>query len=329
MGKGGRVLCIALPMILTIASLVCLVFVFLGSRDAKNGTTSEFYFWRADTSNFTSNPNVKIGGHNISGLITAIDGTASANNLSDFYQVGLWDYCSGKNDSGDDKVTFCSKPQSSYFFNLTEVWNLQNTSAEEAFPKTLKDGLKAYQKGAHWMFVIYVIALAVTAGEIVVGFFAIFSRWGSCVTTIVSAASTLFTILAAITSTVITSIVVGAFEASFKAYGIKTSFGTKMLAVVWLAVAFSLVSGVFWTLSTCCCSGQSGAKRDGGIRRSGTLVERTPYTHEYKPVGEPVFGQQPAYGQPGHGQAMPMHTMTGAQSHARHQSQGFEPYRNV
>jgi hypothetical protein len=46
MGKGGRVACIAIPMLLTIGSLICLIFVFLGSREAHNGTTNKFYFFK-------------------------------------------------------------------------------------------------------------------------------------------------------------------------------------------------------------------------------------------------------------------------------------------
>jgi hypothetical protein len=296
-------------MLLTLGSLICLIFVFLGSRDAKNGFTNQFYFFKADASNFTNNPNINlIPGTNVDQqLIDQLTGAASANNLSDFYQVGLWDYCSGTNSSSGEKVTFCSKPQSSYWFNPIDVWGLQNTTVEEAFPKELKDGLNAYQKAAHWMFVAYVVALSITAGEIVVGFFAVFSRWGSCVTTI----------LAAVTSTVVSSIVVGALDATLKPYGIKSSLGTKMLTVVWLAVAFSLAAGLFWTFSTCCCSGKSGMKRDGGIRRAGTIVERTPYTHEYKPLGEGAYGNGT--------HSVPLNTMVGA--HSRHESGGFEPYR--
>jgi len=36
------------------------------------------------------------------------------------------------------------------------------------------------------MFTIYVVAIATTAAEVLIGIFAIFSRWGSCVTTIIS-----------------------------------------------------------------------------------------------------------------------------------------------
>lgn len=187
MGKAGRFACIFIPMALTIASLVCLIFVFLGSRDAKNGTTNQYWFFRADTSNFTTSPNVDLvkGSSIDNNLIDAIGALKTANNISDFYQIGLWNYCDGNKTNSDFNVDFCSKPEQNYFFNLTEVWGLSG-SEENLIPKTLSDGLKAYQKVAHWMFIAYSVALAATALEIFVGFFAVFSRWGSCVTTIVS-----------------------------------------------------------------------------------------------------------------------------------------------
>jgi hypothetical protein len=38
--------------------------------------------------------------------------------LHDFYQVGLWGYCEGYENQG---VTFCSKPQTLYWFNPVEI----------------------------------------------------------------------------------------------------------------------------------------------------------------------------------------------------------------
>lgn len=46
MGKAGRFACIFIPMGLTIASLVALVFVFLAQREANNNTTNTLYFFR-------------------------------------------------------------------------------------------------------------------------------------------------------------------------------------------------------------------------------------------------------------------------------------------
>ena len=60
---------------------------------------------------------------------------------------------------------------------------------EQLFPKQLQDGLNAYQTAAKWMFIAYIVAVSVTALELLVGMLAIFSRWGSLVTTIISVVS--------------------------------------------------------------------------------------------------------------------------------------------
>lgn len=39
-------------MLLTIASLACLVLVFLGNREPKNNTTLGLYFWRVRSPQF-------------------------------------------------------------------------------------------------------------------------------------------------------------------------------------------------------------------------------------------------------------------------------------
>jgi hypothetical protein len=46
MGKLGRIACIATPMALTIASLICLLFVFLGGINKDDGTLRGLYFFK-------------------------------------------------------------------------------------------------------------------------------------------------------------------------------------------------------------------------------------------------------------------------------------------
>jgi hypothetical protein len=97
------------------------------------------------------------------------------------------------------------------------------------------------------------------------------------------------------------STLLGSFNEVFKAYGIKASLGAEMMRTTWLAVAFSFGAGVFWLLSTCCCSGRSpyGSKKDS----KRVKVEKTPYTYER--VGSPYLGPQ---GQQ-QGQQIPMHNL--------------------
>jgi hypothetical protein len=269
-------------MALSIASLIALILVFSGQLNKNMSIQNDLWFFKADTSNFNDNPTIGTGNKDVdTNLLSALQGAASAKDLKDFYQVGLWNYCEGDIEkNGHHKVTFCSPRKASFWFNPVEVWELKDTTAEKIFPSKMKDGLEAYQKVAKWMFIAYVLALCTTIAEIIVGIFAIFSRWGSFVTTIVSTASTIFVFAAAITSTALYAALAGTFESVLKPYNIKASLGKNMLTVVWLAVAFSLASGFFWLISTCCCSGKNGHKK--------VVVEKTPYTYER--VASPYLG---------------------------------------
>lgn len=46
MGKAGRVACIFTPYVLTIASLICIIFVGLGCTKSSSNTLNDLYFMR-------------------------------------------------------------------------------------------------------------------------------------------------------------------------------------------------------------------------------------------------------------------------------------------
>jgi hypothetical protein len=213
MGKAGRFACIFVPMALSIASLVCLALVFSGQLNKNMSLQRDLYFFKvcppnpslspqfphtnpqnqADTREFNANP-VKLPNENYDNeLFDALKGVATSKDLKDFYTVGLWNYCEG--DTDDDgknpEVTYCSPRKASYWFNPIDVWDLKNTTTQELFGSKMQKGLNAYKKVAGWMFAAYVIAFFVTVAEIVLGIFAIFSRWGSFVTTIASSVSSI------------------------------------------------------------------------------------------------------------------------------------------
>ncbi|KAI9810174.1 MAG: hypothetical protein M1827_006620 [Pycnora praestabilis] len=290
MGKAGRFACIFAPFALTLASLICIVLVGLGGTNKSSTTLANLYFFKADTSNFTLNTNVLPGTDLDSKLVQeGLNATKSALNLKDFYTVSLWNYCDGdkvteKGGAVDEVVSFCSPRQANFWFNPVEVWGLNGTGIEEAFPKTFKDALDTYQTVSHWMYIAYIVAFIATIVEIVVGFFAIFSRWGSFATTIVSTISSIFILGASITATVLFSILAGDFNSLLKTYGIHGSLGGNMFATTWLAVVFSWGAGLFWLFSVCCCSGRSPHSKDN----KRVKVEKTPYTYER--VGSPVGG---------------------------------------
>lgn len=104
--------------------------------------------------------------------------------LKDFYTVSLWNYCEGVIKDNSPHVDSCSKPRAQYWFDPVQVWGLDTTGTENAIPKNLRTALSTYKTVTKWMFIAYVIAFVATCVELILGFLAIFSRWGSFVTTL-------------------------------------------------------------------------------------------------------------------------------------------------
>lgn len=87
---------------------IFLVLVVIGNVSNKP-VLRETYFMKIDLSNIIplSVPNARF-----------INSIARSIGLHDFYQVGLWNFCEGYNDEG---ITFCSKPETLYWFNPIEI----------------------------------------------------------------------------------------------------------------------------------------------------------------------------------------------------------------
>jgi hypothetical protein len=123
-------------------------------------------------------------------LLEKIKLASTNKDLKDFYQVGLWNYCEGdKDEHGKETITYCSPRKANYWFNPIEAWDIKNAKPEDVFTPEMQKGIDAYHKVAKFMFTAYVIALILTVVEFIVGIFAVFSRWGSLATTIISTVS--------------------------------------------------------------------------------------------------------------------------------------------
>ncbi|KAI4160127.1 MAG: hypothetical protein LQ342_005984 [Letrouitia transgressa] len=327
MGKAGRFACIFTPMGLTIASLICLIIVGMGGTNRKDDNLNNLYFFRANTTdirvNATDLTDLNIPHNALTDAIIQQSTNVAKNalDIKDFYHVSLWNYCAGDFDNDKDKVTYCSKHTSKFWFNPVEVWGLNNTVTEHVFSKELRDGLKVYKEVAKWMFVAYVIALVSTIVEIGVGIFALFSRWGSLATTIVSSVSSVFLIAFALTSTILYSTLMGSFNTALKKYNIHGSLGHNMYVVVWLAVLFSFAAGVFWLFSSCCCSGRSNRIKYGDrAARKGTNYERVDSPQGGRGYGPVNFQSGPGFQAPHHG--VPLNNVG-------HKETAYEPYRRA
>ncbi|EGP92360.1 uncharacterized protein MYCGRDRAFT_53034, partial [Zymoseptoria tritici IPO323] len=249
MGKAGRAACILTPMLLTLASLICLLLVQLGGINKSNDTLNSMSFFTANLTNFTS---TSISGD--STLALALQQVQDTGSVADIYQIHLWNYCTANSSAdGDTDMDKCSKRKQNFVFDPVKVWGLE----EKILGKSGKEALHAYRTVAKWMFIAYQVAFWTTLATLVVGIFAVFSRIGSLCTWILALISTLFTFIAVLMSTILFSVLVPALNKVLDDYGIKLSLSTPQLTVVWLAVAFSLAGSLFWLFSICCCSGRS------------------------------------------------------------------------
>ncbi|KAJ5912913.1 hypothetical protein N7504_001796 [Penicillium tannophilum] len=340
MGKAGRVACIITPYLLTIATLICIILVGLGCTKASSSTLNNLYFMRIDLSNLTNGSKTtseiedilnefditSVSSSDVKELVDELASNEEDSLIKEYYDIGLMGYCDGQIDSKKYNTTYCSSPKSEFYFNPISVWGLSSSDVSDLLPDDYNKVMKIYKAVSKWMFIAYVIAFAVTILEILVGIFAICSRWGSCVTTLFAITGFIFTAAASITSTVVFSVFKSSLGTTLKAYGIELSMGKNIFAATWLAVAFSLAATIFWVFSVCCCSGRSPYNhKNKGMRGNGLTAEKAPYT--YEPIGagaqQPFGHQQPTSYPPPPPNSYPM------TNQQQHHASPYEPFRHA
>lgn len=230
---------------------------------------------------------------------------------------------------------------------INEVKGNAKEFEDKVLGDTASTALSTYRKVAKWNFIAYQVSFWTTLITIVVGLLAICSRWGSLCTWIMAVVSllnsaaaassltnqtqtnisnqvsTLFTFLAALTTTILFSTLSGALHTLLDPYNISVKVGTRALAIAWISTALSIVATLFWLFSICCCSGRSnphhksnknglwnaepkGGDRNGGRRsvmslgKSGTAYERveSPYMGGSDRVPLRDYPQQPTQYEP-------------------------------
>ncbi|KAK5135104.1 hypothetical protein LTR08_005629 [Meristemomyces frigidus] len=357
MGKAARAACIFTPWALTIASLVCLAMINLAGW--RTSTSSSLYFFQANFTNLTVSSASTL--ENTTALTLALEQAETDNTIENLYQIHLWNYCSSGTDGSEIKN--CSARHSDFYFDPVEVWGLNATAAATSATstdssdnaiesgiaslknstKTLEnkilgksgtEALDAYKHVAKWMFIAYEVSFWSTIATIVCGILAIWSRWGSLLTSIFSIVSTLFTFGAVLTSTILFGVLIGSLKTLLDPYGVKLTLGKHALVVCWLAVLFSLAATLFWLFSVCCCSGRSNPhhrSNKGGLwkaepkgqgygdldRGRGLQVQKT---GGYARVGSPNTAPD---------DQVPLQQYPQQTGHARGSSTGaFEPYRH-
>ncbi|KAL8297146.1 hypothetical protein RB601_003391 [Gaeumannomyces tritici] len=323
MGNFGRYICVALPFLLTLASLISLLIA--GLAGAVGNKDSGLYMFRVNLTDLQVQPNV-IGAlvgrspeplpqaaplidaatahigeakEGAAPLIAAATShqqkqanqggniTAGDLNLHKIYDINLWGYCFTPQ-SGDRS---CLEPK--FNWAETEVNNTISTFKRFAavggknvtLPKTVEEALNSFGNVVRWTEIVFIIAALGLGLALVLGVISNCSRAVSCLTWIVSGIASAAVCGFASLATATATIVVGSAESTAKIYGVRSNFNTQFLAVAWISVAFALAAGFFWLLTICCCKPESRS------RRSSDTEKRVP-VGAYSPLNENQNGFQ-------------------------------------
>ncbi|POR38035.1 Uncharacterized protein TPAR_01748 [Tolypocladium paradoxum] len=284
----GRFFCVALPILLTIASIVALLIATL-SGVAHNS----FYLFRVNVTDLSINPanldNIanKIGG----GLKIRANNVQTSNitagnlGLDNVYDVNLWGYCT-TDKAGKRECTKAQFDWASTKLNTTWIENFGAAAgAKISLPKEIKDALNVFRTVTKWTEVAFIIALVALGIELFVGIFASCSRVVSCLTWLVASIAAVLVGAAAGLATAMATIVIGAVESTAKYYGVKGSFDTKFLAAVWIATAFAIGAAFFWLFTICCCKPERRSRNAyGGNKHQSADGEKLLPKSGYAPL---------------------------------------------
>ncbi|KAJ9238108.1 hypothetical protein DTO169E5_4950 [Paecilomyces variotii] len=275
---------------LYLVAWIFLLLVCIGNLSNKP-VLRETYFLKLDLSNIIplSVPNAVL-----------INSIARSIGLHDFYQVGLWNFCEGYDDTG---ITDCSKPKSLYAFNPVKILLSELLAgATIALPADITSALKIASTASHWMFGLFITGTVLSFVGIFIAPLAVSSRPPQLFSAdphkndeahihhrpsfiflralpmlIFTFLTALFTIVASVISTVMWSIFKNVFMNNAVNLNIKANLGTRMLAFMWIASALTLI-GFIAQLCSCCCACCGGRKvrrqlKTGTI--NGTSIEPT------------------------------------------------------
>jgi len=313
MGNVGRVICVALPFALTLASLIALLVAGLAGVADKSlymfqVNTTGLSISKLSLSKLVHSRDVQFHDTSLLNGLPGGSGSSSEPNITaadlglyNLYDVGVWGYCYTPNNGGRE----CTKPEFNWAEHAlnaskTNVQTIITTSGQNvALPKEITDGMTAFGTVARWTEIVFIIAYVCLGVELFFGIFANCSRAWSCVTWLVAGIAATAVCAAATLATVMAATVVGTVEATAKLYGVKASFNTRFLATVWIAAAFALASGFFWIFTICCCKPEHRQKRHHGDG-SEKLIPTGAYAPLHEPENRGFYNTHnaPQYGAP-------------------------------
>ncbi|KAJ9653635.1 hypothetical protein H2201_009120 [Coniosporium apollinis] len=255
MSKFAHYAYVAAPILLSLASTVCIVVVSFASYRPHPGSIDGFEFAVIDAS--------KVKAIVYDDTYYGLPDSYDYSKHKDFYFIYLWNYCSGTLHGGRRVTDFCSKPRH-LLFDLFGFWKSWGISVQ-------KGGVNFYwlEQGPWMLYVAYVVAWALKVVELL-ACVATARRWGLRVTAMLSVLAT----LAILTTSIIAQVTFGTLvsRADDDDIDITAESGKIIYILNWLATSFSSAATVLWCYRVW--------TRRPGPKRQRTLVEKTPYTYE-------------------------------------------------
>jgi hypothetical protein len=265
---------------------IFLVLVLVGNVSNKP-VLRDTYFLKLDLSNIIpeSVPNAVF-----------INSIARTIGLHDFYQVGVWNFCEGYDDSG---ITSCSHPQTLYWFDPVSILlNELLSGATIALPSDIDNALDIAKIASHWMFALFLVGTILCFLAIFIAPLGTSSRPPQTISSdthtndvlhphhrpkfiflwslpmvLFTFIIALFTIVASAVATVMYVIFAHVFTSSAIDLNVKAYLGKRMLAFMWIASAFTLI-GFIIQLASCCCACCGGRKARKALQNQSGSQEK-------------------------------------------------------
>ncbi|KAI1649082.1 SUR7/PalI family-domain-containing protein [Daldinia loculata] len=171
--------------------------------------------------------------------------------LHDFYQVGLWNFCEGYDTDG---ITYCSTPTTLYWFNPVEILLGELfAGASIALPSQVNEILNILRIASNIMFGFFLTGLLLNFVLMCLAPVVVFSRWWSGPLGFLALLSTLLVLIASALGTAMSLIFKYALTSQTD-LNVKADVGIKMIAFMWIATGFTLISFIIHAGLCCCCT---------------------------------------------------------------------------
>ena len=237
--------------VLFFIALVFLILVQIGNTRDKNVLT-RWYLFKIDLSHIQ----VTSAG----GGLTFANSLAQTIGLHDFYQVGLWNFCEGYDNSMG--VTSCSPTQFGYWFNPVEIILSELfAGASITLPEEVYTYLNIIRVASRAMFGCFFAGTICTFLCIFLTPLTLYSRLVSIVIGIFAVITMLLVVVAAVISTAMWNIFTNVINGNAAGLGLEPFIGKQMLAFMWVAAGCALIAGVIQLCLMCCCTSRRDVKR--------------------------------------------------------------------